>query len=112
MTDTEEIRKIFGKAVMELRTQKGLTQEQLAEYLTISPHTVSRIETGKTFVSCEVISLLCKLFNVAPSVLFTPKPHILQQEHTNYQKEIIQLLPALKTDRLKELYNFLLVMNK
>ena len=51
MTDTEEIRKIFGKAVMELRTQKGLTQEQLAEYLTISPHTVTRIETGKTFVS-------------------------------------------------------------
>ena len=81
--------KSIGQTIKKYRKLRGLTQEQLAEYLTISPHTVTRIETGKTFVSCEVISLLCKLFNVAPSVLFTPKPHILQQEHTNYQKEII-----------------------
>lgn len=112
MITVEEIRKILGKTVFELRTQKGLTQEQLAEYLSISTHSVTRIETGKTFVSGELISQLCNLFGVAPSVLFTPKPQILYEEHTNYIKEIQTLLPGFNSNRLKEIYNILLVMKK
>lgn len=111
MTNDKDIRKIFGNSVTDLRTQKGLTQEQLAELLELSPHTVTRIETGKTFVSCKVIAQLCDIFGVAPNVLFTPKLHILYEEHINYKKEIIKLLPGLKEDRLKELYNFLVIMN-
>lgn len=107
-----DIKKIFGSALAELRTQKGLTQEQLAEYLSLSTHTITRIETGKVFVSSNVISQICKLFEIGPSVLFTPKPHILYEEHINYSKEIKKLLPGLKTERLKEIYNFLVVMNK
>ncbi len=112
MIDANEIKKIFGKAVYELRTQKNMTQEQLAEYLSLSPHTITRIETGKAFVSGEVISQLCNLFNVSPSVLFTPRPHILYEEHKNYIKEITMLLPSFKTDRLKEIFNFLTILNK
>lgn len=112
MVTTEQIRKIFGKTVSELRIQKGLTQEQLAEYLSLSPHTITRIETGNTFVSGDVISQLCNLFGVAPSVLFTPKPHILYDEHMDYLKEINKLLPEFRTERLKEIYNVLCVMNK
>jgi len=112
MIDSSNIKKIFGKTVSELRNQKGLTQEQLADYLNLSPHTITRIETGNTFVSCEVISQLCNIFDVAPSVFFTPKPHIMIEEHMNYTNEIVKLLPGLKTDRLKEIYNFLVVMNK
>ena len=95
-------RRIFGKVVSELRQQKGYTQEQLAEYLEISPHTVTRIETGNSFVSCEKISKICNLFNVAPSVLFTPNPHILLDEKTHYIEEITQLLPGIKQERLNK----------
>lgn len=112
MSSKEEIQNIFGKVVLELRTEREMTQEQLAEHLGVSPHTITRIETGKTFVSSEVISQMCNLFQVAPSVLFTPRPHILHKEYINYKNEIIKLLPALKTDRLRELFNFLTVMNK
>lgn len=112
MNNSYDVRKIFGKMVFELRTQKNLTQKQLAEYLDLSPHTITRIETGNTFVSSEVISKLRNLFNIAPSVLFTSKPHILYEEHINYSKEITKLLPGFKTEQLKDIYNFLVVMNK
>jgi len=111
MTNVDEIRIIFGRTVMELRIQKGLTQEQLAELLDLSTHTVNRIETGKTFVSAEVIAKLCNIFYVAPNVLFTPKPHILIDEHADYEKKIIKLLPGVKTDRLKDVYNFIVLSN-
>lgn len=112
MNDSSNIKKNFGRVVMELRIQKGLTQEQLAEYLNMSPHTITRIETGNTFVSCEAISQFCKFFNVAPSVLFTPKPQILYDEHINYKKKITELLSGFSADRLKEIYNILIIMNK
>ena len=112
MVTINDIKEIFGKVLSELRIQKGLTQEQLAEKLNLSTHTITRIENGKAFVSCGVISDICNLFNISPSVLFTEKPHILREEHIDYIEQIIKLLPEFKTDRLKEIYNILLVMNK
>ena len=37
----------LGQKVSELRLQKGLTQEQLAELCEISPRTIQRIESGE-----------------------------------------------------------------
>lgn len=44
-----KIKKNFGKILMELRVQKGYTQEQLAEKLNLSTHTINRIEMGHAF---------------------------------------------------------------
>lgn len=112
MINVDEIKKIFGKVVFELRSQKRMTQEELAEYLSLTPHTITRIETGKTFVSAEVIAQLCNVFNISPNVLFTQNPHLLHEEHKNYVEEIIKLLPGFKTERLKEIYNILNIINK
>lgn len=110
--DVNDIKKILGKAVAELRNQKGYTQEQLAEFLNLSPHTITRIETGNTFVSGEVIAQLCNLFEISPCTLFTTKPEILYDEHINYKNEIMKLLSSFKSNKLKEIYNILLVMDK
>lgn len=37
----------LGFTIAELRTQKGLTQEKLAEYCEVSKRTIQRIESGK-----------------------------------------------------------------
>ena len=112
MINDSDIKKIFGKVVSELRIQKGFTQEQLAERLNLSPHTITRIETGNTFVSSDVISQLCNLFNIAPNVLFTPRPQILYEEHINYKQEILKLLVGFGSEQLKEIYDILLVLKK
>ena len=40
----------FGKRIMTLRKQKGMTQAQLAEQINVSNKTISRWETGKDFL--------------------------------------------------------------
>lgn len=37
----------FGLKITELRQQKGLTQEKLAEYCEVSTRTIQRIESGE-----------------------------------------------------------------
>lgn len=37
----------LGQKVSELRKEKGLTQEQLAEYCEVTPRTIQRIESGE-----------------------------------------------------------------
>lgn len=60
----------FGKKTREYRESLSLTQEQLAELLDLQPETVSRIETGNTFVSAKVLEKMCKIFQVKFSDLF------------------------------------------
>lgn len=73
MYDSKNIKKIFGATVKELRTNKGITQEQLAEYLGLQPHSITKIETGRTFVSSEVLASLSNFFNVTPAFFLNPK---------------------------------------
>ena len=39
----------LGLKVSEVRKEKGLTQEQLAEYCEVTPRTIQRIENGEDF---------------------------------------------------------------
>lgn len=45
----EAIKKQLGINIGKLRNEKGLTQEQLAEMVSVSPRTISQIENGKNF---------------------------------------------------------------
>lgn len=56
MIDSNRIKKILGRNVKQLRTSKGLTQEQLAEHLNLQRETIAFIETGAAFVSSEVLA--------------------------------------------------------
>ena len=50
--------------IVELRTKKGLSQEELAEKIFVTRQAVSRWETGETVPNTETLKLLSKLFNV------------------------------------------------
>ena len=51
----------IGKRIMTLRKQKGLTQEQLAERVSVSPQAVSKWEND---ISCPDIAIIPKLAEV------------------------------------------------
>lgn len=64
----------LGKKISELRKEKGITQEELAERLGVSPQAVSK---GENDLSCPDIMLLpelAKLFDVAIDELFSVTP--------------------------------------
>ena len=70
--DTKEI-------LLELRTKRGLSQEQLAEQVHVTRQAVSRWETGETVPNIETLKLLSKLFDVSINTLLgSPRQPICQ----------------------------------
>ena len=68
--DEIDIRKIFGENVKYYRKKIGLSQEQLAEKLDISPNHLSVIETGGKFVTYKLLEKLIAIFDIMPAALF------------------------------------------
>ena len=64
------IRKIFGENLKYYRKKAGLSQEQLAEKLGVSPNHLSVIETGGKFVTYKLLERIISLFDIMPSALF------------------------------------------
>ena len=54
----------IGKFLQELRKEKGLTQEQLAEYTGVARRTVSRWETGNNIPDMDVLIELSDFYEV------------------------------------------------
>ena len=55
--------------ILELRTKKGLSQDELAERVYVSRQAVSRWENGETTPNIETLKLLSKLFDVSINTL-------------------------------------------
>ena len=53
----------------ELRTKKGLSQDELARELFVTRQAVSRWETGETVPNTDTLKLLSKFFNVSINTL-------------------------------------------
>ena len=70
--DTKEI-------LLQLRTQKGLSQEELAEQVFVTRQAVSRWENGETTPNTETLKLLSRLFDVSINTLLgSPRQLICQ----------------------------------
>ena len=59
----------LGKTIKELRRKYDMTQERLAEILSISPQAVSRWETDVAMPDISLIPPLCNLFNITSDEL-------------------------------------------
>ena len=65
--------------LLQLRTQKGLSQEQLAEQVFVTRQAVSRWETGETTPNPETLKLLSGLYDVSINTLLgSPRQLICQ----------------------------------
>ena len=62
--------KQFGLRLRELRKRKGLTQENLAELLSIGVRSIGKIETGNSFPSTETLEKIINVFEISPVELF------------------------------------------
>lgn len=79
--------------ILTLRTQNGLSQEELAEKVFVTRQAVSRWETGETTPNTETLKLLSKLFDISINTLLgSPRQLICQccgmpLEDSNISKE-------------------------
>ena len=65
--------------IFKLRTEKGLSQDELAEKIYVTRQAVSRWETGETIPNTETLKLLSELFDVSINTLLgSPRKLICQ----------------------------------
>ncbi len=51
--------------IKELRLEKGLTQQQVADYLNIDRSNYSKYERGVLIMTPEMIRQLCRLYDIS-----------------------------------------------
>ena len=67
------------QVILELRTQKGMSQDELAEKVFVSRQAVSRWENGETVPNTETLKLLSEVFDVSINTLLdSPRKLICQ----------------------------------
>jgi len=65
-----DIKKILGENLKNYRKLLNLSQEELSEKLNISVNHLSYIETGKRFISSDLLEKIYEEMNINPSALF------------------------------------------
>jgi len=73
----------FNEKLQQLRKEKGLTQEQLAEELFISRTAISKWESGKGYPNIESLKNISKLFSVSIDDLLSGEALISLAESEN-----------------------------
>lgn len=64
------IKEKLGKRIFELRKRLNISQEELAEKLDISQKSLSKIETGRNFLTSDTLEKLTLALNVEITELF------------------------------------------
>ena len=68
-----------SQVILQLRTAKGLSQEELAAKVYVTRQAVSRWETGETVPNTETLKLLSQLFDVSINTLLgSPRTLVCQ----------------------------------
>ncbi len=68
-----------GSVILKLRTEKGLSQDELAERLYVTRQAVSRWENGETVPNTDTLKRLSRLFDVSINTLLgAPRKLICQ----------------------------------
>ncbi len=76
----------FNEKLQELRKQKGLTQEELAERLYVSRTAISKWESGRGYPNIESLKAIAKFFSVTVDELLSSGEALTLAEEDNKQK--------------------------
>lgn len=99
---------LFARRLVKLRSEKGLTQQKLADALDVSKSTISLYETGDTVPDAKNIVRLCNIFGVSCDYLLCqtnyrrPKDERLTIEEMGYSEKAAQKLNDLDLFRVRD----------
>ena len=97
----------FSEKLQELRKSKGLTQEELAEFLYVSRTAVSKWESGRGYPNIESLKEISKFFDVSIDVLLSGEKllSIAEKENKSNIRNICDFLFGVV-----DLFSFVLVV--
>lgn len=98
------IKKNVGRKLRDLRESAGLTQEKLAEAINVQINTISKVETGRHFISPELLTKLCKYFEVDESHFFNFNTINRKASDAEKIESIIRKLKIMNSTAIDYLY--------
>lgn len=87
---------MFHNNLKSLRLKSGLSQKQVADFLSVSPQSVSKWERGDALPSIEFLPQMAECFNCDINAFFE------QQEEATVNFQLINAYFALESDVLNE----------
>lgn len=78
----------LGKNIYNLRKNKGLSQEQLADKISVTRQTISNWELGETYPNPEQLKLLSKLLDISIDDLIENESILKISKKQNPQEQI------------------------
>jgi transcriptional regulator with XRE-family HTH domain len=81
--------------IKELRHERALTQQQLADRVGTTHATIQRLESGNRGVDEKWVRRIARAFNVHPGELFEP---ISQDVYTDHEYEVLTLWRKMPED--------------
>lgn len=88
-----DIKKLLGKRIKELRKAQGISQQQLAELANIDQRNLSHIECGDTFPSRALLALAGALNIPLPDLFDFQHLEMDVKKMSDYIKTNIDYLP-------------------
>ena len=80
----------IGIKIRELRKKRGITQERLAEYLTVSAQAVSKWENGTALPDITLVPKLSAFFGVSTDELFSTKPEVTDKKLLEFKEKLTE----------------------
>ena len=77
----------FGEIIKKLRTDKGLTQDELAEKIYVTRTAISKWESGRGFPNIESLKTISKYFSVSLDELLSGEEILAIAEKDHKEKE-------------------------
>ena len=95
----------FGDKIFELRREKGLTQDALAELLGVTAQAVSKWERGESLPETAMLPKIAELFDVSIDSLFgnekKPLAEYLPEKERDFDKMVLRILVDDGDDHIK-----------
>ncbi|HCX61132.1 MAG TPA: XRE family transcriptional regulator, partial [Clostridiales bacterium] len=87
---------MVGKIIRKLRIEKGITQNELSNYLGLTPKMISFYELGERFPPYDIINKLADYFNVSTDYLLgrsdIKNPEKLLSDYSNLSTDDLKVL--------------------
>lgn len=79
----------IGERIRYIRTQKGMSQEELAEFADISPVYISNVERGEKSVSLKVVIAVANALNVTTDSLLIDSLSSLSEKRNGQEFSVL-----------------------
>lgn len=98
---------MIGERLLDLRKDRGLTQKQVAESMSVSKHTIANYETERTSPNIEMLKALSLFYNTSADYLVGVTD---EERPVKDDKTVVRLPCKLPPKAISEIKEFIKLM--